>query len=100
MPERSGVQVVNINVDLMYVYTCSFLHSEADLMGNAVYGSSDVGTVGHFDMQVYDKTAVLVSTQTNLPAVRAETAERKVLTLLTSATPKQSETACLTSSVR
>ncbi len=65
MPERLGVQVVNINVDLMYVYTCSFLHSEADLMGNAVYGSSDVGTVGHFDMQVDDKTAVLVGAQTN-----------------------------------
>ena len=65
MPERSGVQVVNINVDLMYVYTSSFLNSEADLMGNAVYGSSDVGTVGHFDMQVDDKAAVLVSTDTN-----------------------------------
>ena len=57
----SSVQVVNINVDLVNVDSGSLLDSEADLVGNAVYGSSDVCTVGHFDMQVDNETAVLVS---------------------------------------
>ena len=56
------VKVVNVYVDLVYIYSCSFLYGEADLMGNAVYGSSDICAIGHFDMEVDDETAVLIGT--------------------------------------
>jgi hypothetical protein len=49
----------------VYIYACSLLDCEADLVGYAVYGSSDVGTVGHLDMQINDEAAFLVGAYHN-----------------------------------
>ena len=56
----TSIKIVNEYVDLVDIYSSRFLNCEANLMSNTVYGFSDIRTICNFDVQVYNKTAVLI----------------------------------------